>query len=90
MADALGPIAAAYGVLMAISPLLQIRRMLQTHSSADVSIAYLVVIQLGFGLWVAYGLSLPNWALIVPNTVAFSVGLATILIAIRLRGPQAG
>jgi hypothetical protein len=43
-----------------------------------------------FGLWVAYGLSLPNWALIVPNTVAFSVGLATILIAIRLRGPQAG
>jgi uncharacterized protein with PQ loop repeat len=88
MADALGPLAAAYGVLMAISPTLQIRRMLHTHSSADVSIAYLVVIELGFFLWVAYGFALPNWALIIPNAVALSVGLATILIALRLRRPS--
>ncbi|HEX6140173.1 MAG TPA: SemiSWEET family transporter [Candidatus Limnocylindria bacterium] len=85
MADSLGPIAAAYGVLMAISPLLQIRRMLQTRSSEDVSIAYLGVLELGFLLWIAYGVALPNWALIIPNMVAFSVGLATIAIALRLR-----
>lgn len=85
MADALGPVAATYGVLMAISPLLQIRRMLQTHSSDDVSIGYLAVIEVGFALWIAYGISLPNWALIVPNIVAFSVGLATIGVALRLR-----
>lgn len=85
MADTLGPIAAAYGVLMAVSPLLQIRRMLQTRSSEDVSIAYLSVIEFGFLLWMAYGVALPNWALIVPNTVAFSVGLVTIGIALRLR-----
>ena len=86
MADALGPVAAAYGVLMAISPLLQIRRMLQTRSSADVSLAYLAVVEVGFGLWVAYGLSLPNLALAIPNAVALVVGLITIIIAIRLRG----
>jgi uncharacterized protein with PQ loop repeat len=86
MADALGPVAAAYGVLMAISPLLQIRRMLQTRSSADVSIGYLAVIEVGFGLWVAYGLSLPNLALAIPNAVALVVGLITIVIALRLRG----
>lgn len=85
MADTLAPVAATYGVLMAVSPLLQIRRMLQTRSSADVSIGYLAVIEVGFGLWVAYGLALPNWALAVPNSVAFVVGLVTILIAIRLR-----
>jgi len=85
MADTLGPVAAAYGVLMAISPLLQIRRMLQTRSSADVSIGYLAVIEVGFGLWVAYGLSLPNLALAIPNTVALVVGLVTIAIAFRLR-----
>jgi len=85
MADALGPVAATYGVLMAISPLLQIRRMLQTRSSADVSIGYLAVIEVGFGLWVAYGLSLPNLALAIPNAVAFVVGLVTIIIALRLR-----
>jgi MtN3 and saliva related transmembrane protein len=85
MSDALGPVAAAYGVLMAISPLLQMRRMLETRSSADVSIAYMAVLEGGFALWVAYGLSLGNWALVVPNCVAFSVGLATIMVALRLR-----
>ncbi|HSM38341.1 MAG TPA: SemiSWEET family transporter [Candidatus Limnocylindrales bacterium] len=85
MADALAPVAASYGVLMAISPLLQIRRMFATRSSSDVSLAYLGVLQLGFALWVAYGMSLGNWALIVPNGVAFSVGLATVGVALRLR-----
>jgi uncharacterized protein with PQ loop repeat len=85
MADALGPLAAGYGVLMGVSPLLQIRRMLETHSSSDVSLAYLGVLNIGFALWFAYGISIGNWALIVPNCVAFGVGLATILVALRLR-----
>jgi MtN3 and saliva related transmembrane protein len=85
MTDALGVTAATFGVLMAISPLLQIRRMLQTRSSADVSLAYLCVIEVGFGLWIAYGLSLPNLAIIVPNAVAVTVGLATILVARHFR-----
>ena len=85
MSDALGPVAAGYGVLMAVSPLLQVRRMFATRSSADISIAYLAVLEGGFALWIAYGLSLANWALILPNCVAFSVGLATIVVALRLR-----
>lgn len=87
MADALGIAAAAWGVLMAISPLLQIRRILDRRSSADVSIGYLAVLQVGFTLWVAYGLSLGNLAIVVPNSVAFAVGVATIGIAIRYRHP---
>ncbi len=85
MADALGPLAAGYGVIMAVSPMLQIRRMFATRSSSDVSLAYLAVLEVGFGLWIAYGIALGNWALIVPNCVAFGVGLATILVALRLR-----
>jgi uncharacterized protein with PQ loop repeat len=87
VSDSLGLMAASYGVLMAASPILQIRRMLQTHSSADVSLAYLGVVQIGFALWFAYGLSIPNLAIVVPNTVAFAVGLLTIVIALRLRRP---
>lgn len=85
MTDTLGLIAASYGVVMAASPLLQIRRMLETRSSDDVSLGYLGVVQLGFGLWFAYGLSLGNLAIAVPNCVAFLVGLATIVVALRLR-----
>ena len=88
MADALGPVAAAYGVLMAISPLLQIRRMLERRSSADLSIGYMAVIEVGFVIWVVYALALPNLALAIPNAVAAVVGLITILIALWLRRRQ--
>ncbi len=85
MTDALGVIAASYGVLMAVSPALQIRRMLERRSSADVSLSYLLVLEVGFLLWIAYGFALPNVAIIVPNIVAVSVGLATILVARHFR-----
>lgn len=88
MSDLLAVVAATWGVLMAISPGLQIRRMLERRSSADVSVAYLVVLQVGFLLWIAYGVSIGNIALIVPNSVALAVGVATLAIAWRLRaGP---
>jgi MtN3 and saliva related transmembrane protein len=53
--DALGIMAAAWGVLMALSPALQIRRILERRSSRDISISYLAVLQVGFTLWVGYG-----------------------------------
>jgi MtN3 and saliva related transmembrane protein len=87
MTDVLGAIAASWGVLMAVSPLLQMRRMLQRRSSADVSISYLAVLQVGFMLWVVYGMALRNAAIVVPNTVAFVIGVATIGIALRYREP---
>ena len=88
MTDALAALAASWGVLMALSPILQVRRMLERRSSADISIAYLAVLQVGFTLWAAYGVSLGNLAIIVPNSVAFLVGAATILIAYRYRRPR--
>lgn len=90
MTDALGWIAASYGVLMAVSPALQIRRMLERRSSADVSLSYLMVLEVGFGLWIAYGVSLPNVAIVIPNVVAVSTGLATILVARHFRRIAAG
>jgi uncharacterized protein with PQ loop repeat len=83
--DVLGAVAAGWGVLMAISPILQIRRMLDRRSSADISITFLSVLEIGFLLWVAYGIALGNPALVIPNAVAFLVGVATILIAFRFR-----
>lgn len=88
MTDALGAVAASWGVLMAIAPTLQVRRMLQRRSSADVSISYLAVLQIGFTLWIAYGISLGNAALIVPNAVAFLIGIVTLVVAFRYRNPS--
>lgn len=90
MTDALGALAASWGVLMAVSPLLQIRRMVQRRSSADVSITYLSVLQFGFTLWLLYGWALANPAIMIPNGVALVIGAATIAIAVRYRHPQDG
>jgi uncharacterized protein with PQ loop repeat len=81
----LGVTAAAWGILMAISPGLQIRKMLLHRSSHQVSIAYFWVLLVGFTLWVAYGLSISNWYLVVPNVVAFTVCTTTIVVALRYR-----
>ena len=87
MSDSLAIVAATWGVLMAVSPLLQIRRMVQRRSSSDLSLSYLGVLLIGFTLWMAYGISIGNVALIVPNTVAFAIGIATVLVALRYRTP---
>jgi MtN3 and saliva related transmembrane protein len=90
VAETLGIAAAAWGVLMAISPTLQIRRMVERRSSADVSIAYLAVLEFGFVLWIGYGISLGNPVIAVPNSVAAIVGAATMVVAWLLRhGPRA-
>jgi uncharacterized protein with PQ loop repeat len=89
VAETLGVAAAAWGVLMAISPLLQIRRMIERRSSADVSIAYLAVLEFGFLLWIGYGIALGNPVIAIPNSVAALVGAATMAVAWALRhGPR--
>jgi uncharacterized protein with PQ loop repeat len=80
--------AATWGIAMGLSPALQIRQMLQTRSSRDVSVGYFTVLNVGFVLWASYGISMPNVAVAVPNFVAFGVGSATIAVALRLRADE--
>jgi MtN3 and saliva related transmembrane protein len=82
---ALAFIASSYGVVMAISPLLQIRAIMLTQNSAGVSAGYQRVLLVGFLLWLAYGIASDNWAIIVPNIVAAIVSVATILVTLRYR-----
>ncbi len=89
MTDSLGVLAATWGVLMALAPALQIARILERRASDDISISYLLVLEVGFMLWIVYGASLGNPAIIVPNSVAFSTGLLTIGVALRFRTHEA-
>ena len=85
MIDYLAAAAATWGVAMAVSPLLQIRAIRAHKSSRGVSVAYQQVLLVGFFLWLSYGIALDNWAIIVPNTVAAIVSVATILVSLRYR-----
>jgi uncharacterized protein with PQ loop repeat len=70
---------------MGIAPLLQIRRMLQEHSSREVSVGYFAILLIGFLLWICYGSAAGIAALVIPNSVALLVGAAVIIVALRLR-----
>jgi MtN3 and saliva related transmembrane protein len=82
--------AASWGVLMAVSPVLQIVRIVRRRSSEDLSISYFSVLIVGFGLWLAYGISIKNAALIVPNAVALVVGVTTVVVAASYRSAGEG
>ena len=77
--------AAGWGIAMAVSPLLQIRKIVQHRSSHGVSLGYMTVLFVGFLLWLAYGIALDNWALIAPNVIAAVVIAATMVVARRYR-----
>lgn len=70
---------------MGLAPLLQVRKIRRSRSSANVSITYQQVLFVGFTLWLAYGLAAANLALIVPNSIAIVVCLTTIVVSIRYR-----
>lgn len=77
--------ASAWGVLMGLSPVLQIRRMLRQQSSREVSLGYFAILLAGFVLWISYGIAAGNMWLVVPNSIALLVGLTLIGVALRLR-----
>jgi MtN3 and saliva related transmembrane protein len=79
--------AATWGIAMAVSPVLQIRKIVHHRSSRGVSVGYMSVLFIGFLLWLAYGIALGNWAMIVPNVVAAIVIVATMVVALRYRRP---
>jgi MtN3 and saliva related transmembrane protein len=85
MESELAVAAATWAIAMALGPLLQIRKMVKHEESRTISIGYFLVLFVGFLLWVAYGIAADNYALIIPNTVAAVVSLATIAVALRYR-----
>jgi uncharacterized protein with PQ loop repeat len=81
--------ATGWGLLMAVAPVLQIRRMFQTGSSRDVSLGYLGLLTPGFVLWLSYGISISNGPVMITNTVSLTFMLVTIAIAWSFRRREA-
>jgi uncharacterized protein with PQ loop repeat len=83
--DIFGPLAAFMGVLMSLSPLFQIRRVLERQHSDDVSIAMPVVIATGAAAWIAYGVADNDIYLIVPNVVGVIANVTSVFVIHRYR-----
>ncbi len=88
MTDLLPLAAGAWGVLMGLAPLLQIRTILRRRSSADVSVGSMTVLLVGFALWLAYGLSIGDGAVIATNLTALTVTTAAVAVTLAFRRPR--
>jgi MtN3 and saliva related transmembrane protein len=71
--------AGSWGIAMSLSPLLQVRAIVRARTSAGVSGSYLLVLLVGFVLWLSYGIAIGNPALIATNAVALLTYSATVL-----------
>ncbi len=83
--DVLKTITTITGLMVALSPCLQIRRMFVTGTSDDVSIGYFLLLIVGLCMWVIYGLSNDDVVLWTCNAVGAAVAITTVGVAIRLR-----
>ncbi|MHB1783335.1 MAG: SemiSWEET family transporter [Acidimicrobiales bacterium] len=77
--------AALFGIVMGLAPLFQVARMMRLRSSADVSLAYVAVLVVGFGFFLAYGVALRNLVLVVSYSVSLAVGCVNLAVIGYLR-----
>jgi uncharacterized protein with PQ loop repeat len=77
------------GVLMSLAPLFQIRRVVERQQSDDVSQLFPVVIAVGAAAWLAYGVSIGDLYLVVPNVVGVVMNVATLFVVRRYRTREA-
>jgi uncharacterized protein with PQ loop repeat len=82
----LAAVAMLYGVAAALSVLLQARQMLARGGSCDVSARFLSMYVGGYAVWLVYGLSLGNIAIVVVDALGLVCGSVTLAVALRLRG----
>ena len=80
-----GLVASAMGVLMALSPLLQARRVQLAGDSSEVSSGVFLVMRVNASSWLLYGIASANWVLVAPNVVALATTTLTLFVIRRKR-----
>lgn len=56
---------------------------IRTRNTSGVSLAMYVIFTLGVALWLAYGIAIGSWPMILANTV--TLGLAVTILALKIR-----
>jgi uncharacterized protein with PQ loop repeat len=79
LASLVGPVAAASGVVMALSPLLQARRIRALGDSSEVSAGVFLTMRMNAAIWLTYGAASGNVVIVVPNVCALVTTTLTLL-----------
>lgn len=75
----------AAGSLTTLAFVPQVVRTLRTRSAKDLSWGMLLIFILGVILWLAYGLVLDSWPIILCNSL--TLGLNLVIVAVKFQAP---
>lgn len=85
MSETLGLLATAYGLVASLTVLLQARTLLRTRRSCDVSAGFFTSYVVGYLVWLAYGVSIGSWPLILVDAAGVLCGGATLVVILVMR-----
>ncbi len=83
--ETIGLTASIISTLMFISTIDQIRDIIKYKTSQEVSPVLYGMMILNGMFWVIYGFGINNIYIIVPNSVGFFLGLATLIVILKYR-----
>jgi uncharacterized protein with PQ loop repeat len=87
---ALADVALAAGLVTAVAPFAQARRILRRRSSDDVSLTWLWLYTGGCLVWIGYGISIESVPLVASQSLAATGSMLATFLTIRWRRPSAG
>ncbi|HVZ16606.1 MAG TPA: SemiSWEET transporter [Terriglobales bacterium] len=73
----------AAGFCTTISFVPQVVRAWRTRHADDIAWGWLIIFEVGLGLWLTYGVIVHNWPMILANSVTLT--LCTMLIVMKYR-----
>ena len=76
----------AAGFLTTISCIPQVWQSWRTRSVGDLSLAMLIVLNLGIVLWIVYGLHERNWPILATNLVSICLWSSLLWLKVRKSG----
>lgn len=81
--DLTGIIGLAAGFLTTVAFVPQVTKVWRTKSAKDVSLKMFIAFSIGVALWLAYGIMLGEWPIILTNAVTLALALAVLVMKIR-------
>jgi uncharacterized protein with PQ loop repeat len=88
MSDVLPVVTTAWGLVMALAPILQIRLIARERDASGISITWVCILLIGFTLWLIYGVVHRSPPLIITNLVSALTGLTLLATVLSCRGAQ--
>ncbi len=80
MPETLAVVTTVWGLIMALAPLLQIRVIIKNRDASGISVTWLFIMLIGFGLWMSYGIVNAQLPLVIANIVAAIVAVGLLIV----------